>query len=139
MRSMTKSEREAFLAEERIGVLSLPRDGQAPFTVPIWYRYEPGEDVIFTAAEGSSIDRLMQGAGSTFGSLCVHDDRYPYRAATAQGPVEIMRRRVPEDLVEIARRYLPPDQAEAYASGTTHGGPLLRLHPERWITSDFSG
>ena len=39
---MTKEEREAFLADLHVGVISIARDGRGPLTVPIWYDYEPG-------------------------------------------------------------------------------------------------
>lgn len=36
--SMTKDEREAFLAEARVGVLAVTSEG-APLLTPIWYSY----------------------------------------------------------------------------------------------------
>ena len=43
---MSVDEREAFLANVYIRVLSIPRkEGAAPLTVPVWYDYEPGGEV----------------------------------------------------------------------------------------------
>ena len=43
---MSVDEREAFLANVYIGVLSIPcKEGAAPLTVPVWYDYEPGGEV----------------------------------------------------------------------------------------------
>jgi len=43
---MSVDEREAFLANVYIGVLSIPRkEGATPLTVPVWYDYEPGGEV----------------------------------------------------------------------------------------------
>ena len=39
--TMTRSEREAFLAAVHVGVISIERAGQAPLAVPIWYDYDP--------------------------------------------------------------------------------------------------
>ena len=39
---MTAAEREAFLADLHVGVLSIAREGRAPLSAPIWYDYEPG-------------------------------------------------------------------------------------------------
>ena len=36
---MTKQEREAFLADLHIGIISIPDGGRGPLTVPIWYLY----------------------------------------------------------------------------------------------------
>jgi nitroimidazol reductase NimA-like FMN-containing flavoprotein (pyridoxamine 5'-phosphate oxidase superfamily) len=43
---MSVQERETFLADIHVGVLSIPRkEGKAPLTVPIWYDYQPGGEV----------------------------------------------------------------------------------------------
>ena len=34
---MTRTEREAFLAETRVGMLSVNEPGRGPLTVPVWY------------------------------------------------------------------------------------------------------
>ena len=43
--AMTKEERESFLADVHVGVISVAEDGQGPLTVPIWYSCEPGGEV----------------------------------------------------------------------------------------------
>ena len=40
--AMTKQEREAFLADLHVGVISIDEAGRGPLTVPIWYDYQPG-------------------------------------------------------------------------------------------------
>ncbi len=42
---MTKMEREAFLAEVHIGVLSVVDGDRGPSSAPIWYLYEAGGDI----------------------------------------------------------------------------------------------
>ena len=37
MTSMTQQERQDFLADLHVGVLSLSDDSRGPLTVPIWY------------------------------------------------------------------------------------------------------
>ncbi|MDP9366069.1 MAG: pyridoxamine 5'-phosphate oxidase family protein, partial [Chloroflexota bacterium] len=50
---MTEREREAFLEEPRVAVLSVADDGGAPHAMPVWYAYEPGGEVIFfTGTQG---------------------------------------------------------------------------------------
>jgi nitroimidazol reductase NimA-like FMN-containing flavoprotein (pyridoxamine 5'-phosphate oxidase superfamily) len=39
--AMTKQERERFLADLHVGIISIPEEGRGPLTVPIWYSYEP--------------------------------------------------------------------------------------------------
>ena len=41
--AMSEHERQAFLADVHVGVISIERDDGPPLTVPIWYGYEPGE------------------------------------------------------------------------------------------------
>ena len=39
---MTPEEREAFLADVHVGILSIARTGKGPLALPIWYQYEDG-------------------------------------------------------------------------------------------------
>ena len=40
--SMTTEERQAFLADPHIGVISINAPDRGPLTAPIWYDYERG-------------------------------------------------------------------------------------------------
>ncbi len=42
---MTKQEREAFLADVHVGIISISDEGRAPFRGAIWYAYDPGGDL----------------------------------------------------------------------------------------------
>jgi nitroimidazol reductase NimA-like FMN-containing flavoprotein (pyridoxamine 5'-phosphate oxidase superfamily) len=44
MATMSRSQREEFLAGAHVGVLSVAdiEPGRGPITVPIWYAYSPG-------------------------------------------------------------------------------------------------
>jgi len=52
---MTKQERETFLADLHVGIISVPEQGRGPLTVPIWYLYEPG-------GQATSRNRRYDGA-----------------------------------------------------------------------------
>jgi len=43
--AMTKQEREAFLADVHVGVISIPEPGRGPLTVPVWYAYDRGGEL----------------------------------------------------------------------------------------------
>jgi uncharacterized protein len=66
-RRMTEKERQEFLAEPRIGVLSVARgDDRPPHTTPVWYAYEPGGDLTFftgTQGRNSRKAQLLRKAG----------------------------------------------------------------------------
>lgn len=36
---MTKRERETFLADVHVGIISIAEQGRGPLTVPVWYAY----------------------------------------------------------------------------------------------------
>src|SRR5687767_40244 len=88
-RPMTEQERQAFLAEPRVGVLSVASDdGRPPLTVPIWYSYQAGGELtFFTGTFGWKARKtaLIQRAGTI--SLNVQHDQVPYRYVTIEGSV----------------------------------------------------
>ena len=43
---MTREERDAFLAGIHTGVVTVDEPGRGPLSVPVWYLYEPGGDVV---------------------------------------------------------------------------------------------
>ena len=144
-RPMTEQEREAFLAEPRVGVLSVASDdGRPPLTVPIWYSYQPGGDItFFTGTFGQKARKtgLIQRAGAI--SFSVQHPEFPYRYITVEGSVLGMDQPPSSDqILAIVRRYLPEEDAQGFASSALEqSGPefvLFTIRPDRWITSDFS-
>jgi PPOX class probable F420-dependent enzyme len=132
---MDRAQREQYLSQVRIGVLSVGRPGREPLTVPVWYDYRDG-CVVFTSADGSKKNDLLRAAGRA--SLCVHNDSWPYSYVTVEGPVTV-RERSPEDVEAMAVRYLGPEAGAEYARDIRWGGILAELTPERWLTVDYSG
>jgi nitroimidazol reductase NimA-like FMN-containing flavoprotein (pyridoxamine 5'-phosphate oxidase superfamily) len=54
--TMTNEEREAFLADVHVAVISVAEDGHGPLVVPVWYSYEPG-----ARCESSPVGRRERG------------------------------------------------------------------------------
>jgi len=138
--SMTKAEREAFLADLHVAVVSIPEPGAAPVTAPIWYRYEPGGQIEFITDRDSRKGRQLK-VGAPL-ALCAQTETPPYKYVTVEGvvaaldPVDVAR-----DLVPISRRYLGPERGDAYAKamGPEMGGAILvRVRPQRWRTVDYA-
>ena len=50
---MTREEREAFLADVHIGVVSVADGERGPLTAPVWYAYEPGGEILFVTGSES--------------------------------------------------------------------------------------
>ncbi len=134
---MSAAAREAFLAERRVGILSIARaDGQPPLATPVWYSYEPGADLAINVGRTSEKVRLL--TSSPVASLTVQDEQLPPRFVTVGGPVSVE----PADddtRREIASRYLPADMVDGYLStGELDDMATLRLAPSSWRSNDFS-
>lgn len=137
--AMTKTQREAFLAETRPGILSVAEEGRGPTAVPVWYAYEPGGVVRLVTGSESKKAKLLRAAGRA--SLCVQTETPPYLYVSVEGPTVIDRVDFEEDTREMALRYLGPKMGEAYMRATYPNGTtsevLVRLRPERWWSADF--
>lgn len=134
--SMNQAEREAFLADLHVGVLSVERPDGPPLATPIWYRYTPGGAVEFTIEAGGQKGRLLQAVGRA--TLCVQREQVPYAYVTVDGPVAI---RPPSEAVtaDIAERYLGEQGAAEYlASSQLDDEVLVQLTPAHWYTIDFA-
>jgi nitroimidazol reductase NimA-like FMN-containing flavoprotein (pyridoxamine 5'-phosphate oxidase superfamily) len=142
---MTENERQEFLAEPRIGVLSVASDdGRPPLTVPIWYGYEPGGSVtFFTGTQGRRVRKTGLIRRADVLSLCVQREEFPYRYVTVEGTV-IGEEWPPsaERMLAVARRYLPEEAAQAFVEAELEHSQtelvLFEVRPDRWLTFDFT-
>lgn len=137
--SMGRAEREAFLADVHVGVISLADPGRGPLTVPIWYAYEPGGEVRVVTGRDSRKGRLL-GASPRI-SLCAQTEVPPYRYVSVEGPVTYVGRADRErDVRPLAHRYLGPELGERYLEATAdqEESIVVRMRPERWLTVDYS-
>ena len=137
---MSKAEREAFLADVHVGVLSVSEPGRGPLTMPMWYAYEPGGDVILQTKRDSRKALLL--VPGTRVSLCAQTEVPPYAFVTVEGPVvAIEPRDDARDIRPVAIRYLGPELGEQYAiamasrEGTS---VVVRIRPEHWLTVDYA-
>lgn len=135
---MTTTEREAFLADVRVGVLAIERPGKGPLAHPVWYVFD-GTDVIVTMEATSVKARLLARSGRA--TMTVQDERPPYRYVMVEGPATIEPASDGDgyDLREVAIRYLGTEAGNAYADelAGTYEAVTVRLHPERWTTVDY--
>jgi hypothetical protein len=136
--TMTRDEREAFLADVHVGVMSIAADGRAPLGVPVWYAYEPGGLVNVLTEPKSRKARLLERSRRF--SLCVQTETAPYKYVSVEGPVISWEDGADADEQRaLAERYLGAELAEPYLEATA-GSPMvtLRMRPERWLTVDYA-
>ena len=135
--TMSREERERFLAGVHVGVLSVTSaDGGGPLAVPVWYAYQPGGTVDVTTGAGTRKATAIRAAGRF--SLCAQDERPPYKYVTVEGPVTIEEASQDQRL-ELARRYLGAEGGDAYVSANPTGAQIVcRMSPEHWLTVDYS-
>jgi nitroimidazol reductase NimA-like FMN-containing flavoprotein (pyridoxamine 5'-phosphate oxidase superfamily) len=134
--SMSRPEREEFLAGVHVGVLSVAAgDGRGPLTVPVWYSYQPGGVVSVITGADSRKAQAIRAAGRF--SLCAQNEQLPYRYVTVEGPA-IFEEVTEAERGSAARRYLGDDQGDAWISANPGQGQIaIRMTPERWGSADF--
>jgi hypothetical protein len=141
MKALSPPERDAFMREPHVGVLSVASDDdRPPLTVPVWYAYD-GLITFFTGTDGRKArkTRLIEHAGAL--SFCVQKADFPYRYATAECTVvDVERTPSVDKVVAITERYLPADAARAMAEAQlSHPAGtfvLFTARPDRWSSMD---
>ncbi|MBO0771576.1 MAG: pyridoxamine 5'-phosphate oxidase family protein [Actinobacteria bacterium] len=137
--SLSVRDRESFLAQPHVAALSVSAgQSRGPFIVPIWYQYAPGGEAWVLTEAGSRKARLIEAAGRF--SLMVDRIMPTTRYVCVEGPVTRTVAGTDALLLEIAARYLPPDEVPAYiefAAAELGEMVAIYLHPERWLTADL--
>jgi hypothetical protein len=137
--ALTREEREQFLAEPHVAALAVDAGaGRAPLTVPIWYQYEPGGDAWIMTGRDSRKNELIKAAGRF--SLMVDRLEPTLRYVSVEGPVVETVPATAGLLREVAARYLPAGKVDGYVdfAWRNHGEQVVvRMRPERWVSSDL--
>jgi uncharacterized protein len=140
MTPFTEPQREEFLADKHVAVLSVAAtDGRPPASVPIWYDYAPGGNILINTGAASRKTKLIQQAGVV--TLVAQNEEPPYQYVVVEGTVVDTTTPTPTDLREaIAIRYLGEEAGRAFVrSMEGQNTVLFTVRPDRWITADFSG
>jgi nitroimidazol reductase NimA-like FMN-containing flavoprotein (pyridoxamine 5'-phosphate oxidase superfamily) len=132
---MTEVEREAFLTDMHVGVLSIARQGKGPLALPIWYLYAGGEVLISMSGASVKADLLRKRQRAT---LTVQQEAPPYRYVMVEGPVTLAPNDI--DTKELASRYLGAEMGAWYAKNNppSEDSVVAHLAPEQWLTVDYS-
>ena len=74
--TMTPAEREAFLAEVHVAVVTVADDdGRGPLAIPLWYDYQPGGEIILVTDGNSRKTQLIRKAGRV--TVCAQTQELP--------------------------------------------------------------
>jgi hypothetical protein len=136
--AMSTTEREEFLAEVHIGVLSaaVGTAGQT-LAVPVWYSYQPAGLLTVLTGRRSRKAVAIRAAGR-FG-LCVQDDNPPYRYVSVEGPVVSEEELDPGERLAMARRYLGTADGDRYITDNPdpeRKNVAFRMRPQHWLSQD---
>jgi PPOX class probable F420-dependent enzyme len=134
---MTASEAREFLAYgARTGKVATLRADGSPHVAPIWFVLD-GEDIVFMTNE-----KTVKGKGlrrDPRAALVVDLEQPPFAFVMVEGTVTLstdLDEMLPLS-IEIARRYMGDEQAEAYGRRNAVESELLvRLRPDRIVAMD---
>ena len=140
-REMTAEEIRQLLAfgTRTAKVATVARDGR-PHLMPVWFVLN-GDEIVFTTGRNSVKERHLRRDHRI--ALCVDDEARPFAFVSVRGRARLVEQA--GDLLDwttrIARRYMGPQQAEAY--GRRNAVPeelLVRVTPERIVAeTDVAG
>lgn len=137
--ALSKDEREQFLAEPHVAALSVGAgDKRGPLTVPVWYQYAPGGEPWVLTGDGSRKHRLIESQGEF--TLMVQRLEPTVRYVAVDGPVSRIEPGTDERLVEVAKRYLPPEKVDDYLeyARREHGDSVvIFMKPQHWLSADL--
>jgi hypothetical protein len=137
--ALSKSEREEFLAGPHVAALSVDAgNGRGPLTIPIWYQYEPGGEPWILTGAGSRKTRLLEAAGQF--SLMVDRTEPTVRYVAVDGPVSRVEPGSDDLLVELTRRYLPPERVDTFldfARSELGSQVVIAMTPAHWVSADL--
>jgi len=139
---MSEQEREKFLADIHVGVVSVAGEpGEPPTSVPTFYAYEPGGQItMFTGTQRRKpkrIERIRQAGRIT---LVAQREELPMAYVTVEAELVEIGKPTNDQMFAIARRYMPDEFAQGFVQGEL-GDPdnivtLLTFRPTRWFTSN---
>jgi PPOX class probable F420-dependent enzyme len=140
MKAFSETERQEFLADKHVAVLSVAAtEGRPPASIPIWYDYTPGGDVRIMTGASSRKARLITQTGAV--TLVVQREEPPYQYVVVEGTVVETTNPAPADLQEsIAIRYLGEEGGRAFVQSMEGVEEVLfTIRPDRWLSADFTG
>jgi PPOX class probable F420-dependent enzyme len=131
---MTDDEREAFLREANVAVLSTVDSRGRPNAAPVWYLYDDG---VFRISTGDGSQKHRNILANPNISLVIDQRTLPYYAVMVQGTADIVPAFSDEDSLRLAVRYLGENLGPRYAERTdAEASVSLTIRPRKVIVYD---
>lgn len=132
---MTDEEREAFLREANVAVISTVDSRGRPHAAPVWYLYENG---VFRISTGAGSQKHKNIEANPNISLVIDQRELPYYAVMIQGAAEVGPAFSDDDSLRLAIRYLGEPLGKTYAESQrgNEAAVSLVIKPRKVIVYD---
>jgi len=146
-RPLTKEERERFLSELHVGVVTISDGARGPLVCPVWYTYAIGGSVVFCTKKDARKSRLLELGMRVSFLVQVEGDiarGILPKYVVIEGPVtKLETANLDRDLRPIMHRYLGAEIGDGYLKATrgdnADGELVVHIRPDRWRSRDFAG
>lgn len=125
------ADREEFLKQANVAVLTTVDAKGRPHGTPVWYLYDDGAFVISTDRNSKKHRNLQANP-----NVCLVIDKrtVPYFVVMAHGRAELGPMFAPEERLRLAIRYLGDERGRRYVEHTKSEDSItVRLRPERIV------
>lgn len=138
-RKLSRNEWERFLRGRHVCVLATIGAKGEPVLTPIWYLFQDGKILVRTGKDSIKAHNVQRDPRVT---VCVQDERPPYKSVTVYGAAEILPEQ-PGLGSRIARHYLGALGGAVYMSRARSSIEesaeiTLVITPDRVVTQDYS-
>lgn len=137
--NMSQSEREAYLKDLHVGVISIEQADGAPLSAPIWYDYDPAVGLWILTEPNSKKGKALATA-QRFTLVAQNETAPLYKYVSVSGPiVEVRVADFEKDTKPMAYRYFDQATADMYLKGSADGtSNYYLMRPEQWLTLDYT-
>lgn len=118
-----------------VAVLATHRKDGSILLSPVWFEWYDGTFNVWVG--GANEGKARHVANDPRAMLVVHEQVLPYRGVEVSGSATVREEGFFEVVRRTAARYYGPDQADAFVSGFSKSGVVIRLAPDRIRAWDF--
>jgi PPOX class probable F420-dependent enzyme len=122
-----------------LGVVGTTRRDGSPHLAPVWFRWDGKSITIWTADSRLWVRNLVRDPRVAFS---IHSAEPPYPSAVFYGTASVESGDLPavhDEIRAITRRYIRPEEVDAYISGWPDLLTIVTISPERVTSWSESG